>query len=516
MKALSAWATALCFLCACADARPTGVRYRTERDLWRINQEYQRLSIKRTLVEPATWRDLAARYERVAAAVTATATRDGDAAVPQAVREVRALAARALVSAAHLQASVGDTLTMLHNFERVTTEFQDVQSVLGEVVLAQGRIAESQADWEKAAAAYERVVVTTTPHPGDPGVAGVVLDLPLRIARLRARTGASQGDSTLTRGKLHPEAYAAATRVYSEWITAQPNSRVEAEARLRLAEVAADQERWPDALAQLQQVEAQASRTADSNLDPGNIRLTTAMVQSRASIPPDSVRATLRSVVQDFPQSQAAPRALLAMAAQAAGQASVNEALEYLDELQSDYPHASSIGSQGMLMRSRILEREGRWAEAQDVLRALPVQHPLSEAALQAPLDVASHYARAQDHEETEAALERAEQEYRDLLARYPTGQNSLLVRTKLVQTLLLQKNHEVALGELLSMGEALQGSPQGAAFMLQAARLAHNELGDPPRAAQILERLGKLYPNMEIGRWASGEAARLREVNSE
>ena len=145
------------------------------------------------------------------------------------------------------------------------------------------------------------------------------------------------------------------------------------------------------------------------------------------------------------------------------------------------------------------------------MFKALPVQHPLTEAALLAPLETIAHYQRAEDSKETEAALVRAEGAYRDFVQRYPPGPITLSARAKLVQTLVLQKRFEDAIAELLSMSDDLREQPQGAALLLDAARIAHGQLGDSTRAAEILERLASRYPNMSMGRWAKAEVARLR-----
>ena len=503
---------ALC--AACGNEQGVGSRYRAERALWHLNREYRRLSIKPELVESETWRNLAQGYETLAQGTDTSASSAGD---PLA-QDIHTLVARALVNAAQIHAGIGDSTAMRANYGRVIAEFQDVPLLVGEVKLAQGRMHEYAKLWVEAAKAYETILEHIEPQPGEPGVPGLVIEIPLRVARLhrQASMDAAPGDTSAVRSAPVQAAYEQAEEHYRRWITAKPESRLALESRLRLADVAADCGRWQVAMGELRQIEAQIAADRSSTLDPGNVRLSMAMVQSRASAAPGPTRDLLLSVPRDYPKSPAAAQALLTLATLDARQGAVDEALDALDRLRDEYAGASSLNANGMLLRGRLLEREGRWPEALDVFRSLPVRHPLSDPALLAPLEVVAHYKRVEDATETAAALERAEREYRELLTRYPSHQTTLPIRTKLAQVLAMQHRNEEALVELMGIADALPGNPQGASIMLQAAKFAYNDMGDRKRAAEILGNLAQRYPNMEVGRWAAAEAVRLREVSSE
>ena len=514
MKARLAVVLVLAGLGACGGEALIGARYRAERELWHLNEEYRRLEIKPQLVGPDTWRALAVRYEEMATSYEIAPKTDTADTV---AHEVRTLVARSLISAAQIRANVGDSLQMHANYSRVLANFQDIPLLVAEVVLAQGRIAEAVQKWGEAASAYAGIVEHVAPLPGDPGVPGAVLELPLRVARLRHQEivqAVAAGDTTGARAAARA-AYVDAEQRYAYWISTQPETRLALEARLHLADTAADQAHWQVALQELRLVERQVAGSKEPIVDAGNVRLSIALVQNRFA-PAESTTATLLSLLADYPKSPAAPRALLALANQAARLGATNEALDYLDRLRDDYAGAEQINAEGLLTRGRLLERDSRWTEALDTFRSLPVRHPLSEPALQAPLEIVAHYTRVEDTKEADAALARAEREYRELLARYPAHPITLSTRTKLVQTLALQKRNDEALTEMLAISDALQGNPQGATYMLQAARFAYNTMNDHPRAAEILARLAKSYPNMDIGRWAAAEATRLQEGGSQ
>ena len=136
MKTRLAVVLVLAGLGACGGEALIGARYRAERELWHLNEEYRRLDIKPQLVGPDTWRALAVRYEEMAASyeiAPKTATADTVA------HEVRTLVARSLISAAQIRANIGDSLQMHANYTRVLANFQDIPLLVAEVVLAQGR-----------------------------------------------------------------------------------------------------------------------------------------------------------------------------------------------------------------------------------------------------------------------------------------------------------------------------------------------------------------------------------------
>ena len=502
---------------ACGNQAAVGLRYRLERDLWKLTQEFRRLSIKPLLVEQETWRSLAVRFETLAASTSTTLQGSGANSQDPAVHDARSLVARALVNAAQLRSVIGDSVEMLADYERVIADFQDVPLIVGEVALAQGRLAEGRRQWDAAVSAYTSILDRVEPRPEEPGVPSAVLELPLRIARLQVQSlaAAQPGDTSAATRAVARALYDPARQRYNGWIAAHPKSRIELEARIKLADIAGDLGQWSEALGELRQVEAQLVAMQDPALDPGHIRFSMAAALARAQVQPESTATMLLSVVKDYPKSPAAPRALLSLALQSAGQGAPNEALDYLDRLRDEYPEAEDLLAEGMLTRARILERESRWPEALDVYKSLPVQHPLSAAALQAPLEIVAHYQRVEDAAQMTAALAQAERDYRDFLSRYPRSRGTITARTNLVRTLMLQKQSEAALTELLGIAESLRESPDGANFMLQAARLAYGDMKDPKRAADILANLGTRYPNMEIGRWAAGEATRLREVKT-
>lgn len=505
---LCALACPLLIVLGCSAPNEVGVRFRAERDLWRANREARRLGIQPKLASQEDWQSLAKRYEGIAAEYGKMPARGDDSEAGRASSEVRQVAARALISAAEVHAVAGDSTRMMQDYVRVASEFQDLPLLAGEVALVRGRLAASKGQLQEAIDAYQTVLGAVTPDPGGVGVGAAVIDLPLVIARLRTRVA---GGTLAAAGPYYEEARAR----YQDWIDANPGTLIALDSRRRLADVAADRGDWGTAIASMRELEKELRSKEVPGRDPASMRLAIAVMETRTDPSGEATQKTLTSLLEDYPGSPSAPQALLTLASNAAGRGQLDEALAHLDRIQKDYPTATDIIAQGLLARGQLLERNGRWPEALETFRSLPVEQPTSDAALQAPLEIVAHYERMNDEAGANKALTDAEKHYRDFIARYPPGRSSLAAQVKLAQTLAKQKRYDEAVTNLVAMGESLSDSPQGASFFLDAARLARNEMGDKARAAEILERTAKLYPNAEIGRWAVTEASRLREEST-
>lgn len=492
------------FLAGCGGAG-IGRRYQAERELWKAQQEAQRLSIQPRLVEHDTWRRLASTFEAIAAGNASVEPGDTDTPTGKISADIRAISARALISAAQIYAGVGDTLRMMATYERVRQEFDDLPQATSEVALAQGRIAEARRDWSAAASAYETVIQRIEPNPGESGLAGMVLDLPLRAARLRATAA---GDTTAAGRSPH---YAKARTYYEDQITRHPDTAVAAECRIHLAEMDNDLGNWTQAIGRLGEAEKEIAALDPPPRDPAEVRYTIGMIQAGRQGQAEAAKNTFESLVTDYPESKMAPRALIAAASVVSRSGDVESALGYLDRVRDDYPQAETQAAQAMLIRGRILERNDRWGEALKVFRALPTEHPVSESALAAPLEVVAHYSRMNDTTAVNQELARAEASYREFLDRYPPGPATVSARQKLVQTLSLQSRYGDAVQELVGLGKSLGPTSQGAQFLLQAAQMSIVQLADTARTADILEYTGQLFSDAEVGRWALSEAKRLR-----
>lgn len=499
---------------SCSSDQEVGARYRIERELWQTNKEVRRLSLRPDLITDSQWREVAGRYERVVAEYgeAAVAVNEAPGTASAISREIRLLMARALINAAQVYAVVGDSIPMLQTYQRVATEFNDMNEVAVEVALARGQIAESRQEWAAAATHYQVLLDRLQPAPGEPGAAGALTTMPIRIARLRARDVLTTTADTTKARSLIEGLFAQARGYYDGWIAAQPGTRLELESIQQLASIATDLGNWRLAIAHLRALEGKMLAYEAPPGDPAEVRYALAMTQSRVEALADSSRSTLLALLKDYPDSPVVPQVLLTLAAMSPTEV----ALDYLDQLRNGHPSSQAHLSQGQLMRARVLEQDGRWAEAYEILRALPMDQPVSEVALQAPMEIIKHYQRVEDEKGLAEALSKAEGQYREFVERYPPGPPRFSARGKLIETLYLQKRYEDAIAELLDFSESMGKSPNAAPLLIEAAKLARDQLGDKDRAIEILERTVALHGETAAGRWAADEVARLQEASQE
>jgi outer membrane protein assembly factor BamD (BamD/ComL family) len=499
MKRVLAFALlTLGLLAGCAGDPDLGNRFRAERALWDASAEVARLSIRPELVNEATWHKVVDRFSAIPAQYPAK----GKGATAVELREVHA---HALLAAARIYSTLGDSLAMFDVYSRIEHEYQDLPRVTGEVAFARGRLAESRNDWNGALAAYQEALTRVAPKSGDAGVPGAVMELPLRMARIRV---VAAHDSTL--GFRH-QAYRDAETYYGNMI-AKADTLTALDARAYMADVAADQNEWDEAASQLKAMEKVLNGMKPAPRDPASTRYALAQLQIRSKAPGENVQATLNSLIKDYPESPFVAQAHLSLAYIYAQNGNSDQALQALDAVAAAKNAPEDLAGQALLLKAQLLDRMGKWADAQQILAALPVDHPLSEAALLAPIEVVRHYERAGDTEGTQAALAKAETAYRDFLERYPTGPVSVLAQEKLARTLTQEKRYDLAVAEFVRLGEALGQHPAGAQYLTAAAQLALLQLGDTTRAAEILDRTATQYANRKVGQWASEEAARLRK----
>jgi tetratricopeptide (TPR) repeat protein len=490
------FALALVLACAgCSGDPAMESRFSAEREIWRTTREFTRLSIRPDLVEEEQWRDLANRFEAIGSAYSDVPASADTGRASRAADQTRALAAHAYSRAGDVYAGIGDTAAAVGAYAAIETAFPDHPVAVGGSVLSRARIAEARGDTAAAIEGYRRVLDLVPPRTGVAGVQGAVLQLPLRVARLAAAAGA--GDT----------AYGEARSYYEKLVGDGGGNAFEA--RSRLIDVATDVKDWNAAIAEMRLLEEEMRALDDPPEDPARVRLGIAEAQRFGLGDVAGGMATLHSVLEEYPGSPSGARALLALARLDEGRGRTQEALARLDRLGREFPGETDLVAEGALHRARILEREDRWPEALEILRALPIDHPLTEPALQAPLEIAAHYERGTDPAAFRQALDEAERSYRETIDRFPDRQFAVAARERLIRVLLAGEDHEAALEELLRLGEIARGTAMGAGYLLSAARIAETETGEPERALDLYRLIADRYPGTEFAERAAAAIER-------
>ncbi len=505
-RGLLALAAAALLLAGCADGAAVGRRYRAERALWRLNHEWQRLAIRPDLVSDADRDRLAAGYVELGRRFGGPTAPGDSSEASRAAVETRAVAARALLTAADIYRGSNLLERADSLYRAVETGFPDLPRMAAEGALDRGRLAEAEGRVADAAAAYRRVLGLVPPRLGDRGVQGEVLSLPLHVARLEA------GQAADTTAAARSPYYDQARQYYQRVVERAADPALRLQARSRMVDIATDLGRWGTAVGELTALDRDvaADSSAAAAVDRGEIRYALAEAWRRSGRPDSSV-AVLEALIQDSPRSEFAPRALLALAADANRRGDTQAALDDLDRMPKEYPDAEEERASALLLKARILEHADRWPKALEIYRSLPVEHPLSVAALSAPLDVVEHYSRSGEAQARGDALDQAEKTYREFLQRYPSAGLATGARARLAQVMILEKRYPEAVDELARVASDRRRTPQGVAALLQAADLAYGQAGDTTRAAELLDQGAEWYQGTDFARRIREAADRLR-----
>lgn len=504
-----AWISALIVVSVwgCGGSSPESRRFKAESELFELNKDWRELNIKPELVAKEDRVEIADRFVALANRHRDVAATSDTSEAGQAALQTRAIVARALITAGDIHAGLGEGALADSLYGRVIDTYDDLPRMVAEAAIDRGVVAEGEGRLRDAAAAYARAVGRVMPSAEGAGPERRIMPLPLHIARLRAQAaGDTLGES------LAP--YYKESRAYYEALAGRfAGQPLGIEARSRLVDAATDLGEWSEAIRQLRVLEGEIRGLAVEGHDLGEIRYAIAEAQRRMG-QADAGAATMESVLKDAPKSPLAPRALIALALYAEDRGRTPGALAYLERVPKEYPGAEDERALAMLARARIYERTGRWQEALELYRALPLEHPLSEPALLAPIEIVQHHSRTGDAEARGRALKDAEASFREFIERYPSQAYTILARAKLVEVLTTEKRYGEAVDELLVIAQAQKGKQAGVLSLLRAASLALTEMKDVDRALEILDRGSSWYEGSDLGRRLAGEAGRIRREN--
>jgi|GEM_PF-1417411 len=492
---------------SCSGELEEGRRYRAERDLSQANREFETLRIRPQDVAPETWQAMADRFEDIAerykSPTKETSNRD-------LTNEIQAISARASFTAAQVYSALGDSGRVSEIYQQMAMDFGHLDQVFGEIALARGQLAERGGEFGKAIELYQSIIDRVPPEITEANVAGIVMGLPLRIAKLRLKE---------TGGSDPKDCYADAKAYYEGVVRDYPGERLQVEAQSKLTEVASELEDWDHAIELLETLEAQLLEMEDPPRHPSEVRFSIAGIQTRAEMDPALTRDCLLSILEEYPDCEIKANVLSAIAINAVKREQAEEAIAYFDRIIEEHADDEDAAPEAMLQRGRVLGArtfwaKDRWPEALDQFRAISIQYPITQAALKAPLEIAKHYAVAGDSVASLAALDKAERDYRSFITRYPPGPIVYFARERLIQALSLMRNFDDAVSEMVRLGDDLAGTPRGASHLVAAARMAFIELEDTTRASTILVHTSEVYQTQRVGQWAAAEADRIRGSN--
>lgn len=475
-------------------------RYRAERDLWLADRARQELPSPAGRNRPA-WTALALSYEQIARTYGDPGLR-GEAAAP-----FESIAGRALLSASELRAASFDSIRSIDLLEELAERPSLPSSLAALVAIRRASLFEREGHPAEAIELFEFAIsgIEWTAESLPLGrLSSSLLELPLRLSRLHARvSGLDEVAAARERAR----------RCYAGILEA-PDVQTRIGAHRCLVELALDERSWDTAIALLDTLAVEFEKIDDPRFDPNETRRRTLEVMHLAwvedGIEPTGWQDRFYTLLETDPLGRYAAPALLNRAEALARMGEPRAAIDLITQLLSTY-RRSPVRPQARLLEARIEERTGRWRDALVAYRTVHNEFPLEPEGLLVAVEMARHHLAREDWAAASLALQEAEEQYREVIARFPEGPHTRVARARLVETLELLGRPRDMLEELLVWSDTVAHTAEEITLLVRAGRLARVELGDRARAIEIYQRLAERFPGTRTGAWSSREVDRLR-----
>jgi tetratricopeptide (TPR) repeat protein len=204
--------------------------------------------------------------------------------------------------------------------------------------------------------------------------------------------------------------------------------------------------------------------------------------------------ATYDEIVERYPSSPFAARALLETGVLLEGPEQRREALKRYGRVLESYGSEEATASIALFRQAMIRDQLGDWPGAKQDLERLPVRYPRTRGALEAPFAIVEHYARGGEMLAMRLALLRAVESYRSMVATDSTSVHAADARWNMARCYAGLERWEDALHEIDGMAARHRGLAITANAILEAARISER-LGQKARAAAYLQRFLADYP---------------------
>ena len=320
-------------------------------------------------------------------------------------------------------------------------------------------------------------------------------DAILAIPEAMVRMYRDLNDSTNAKAALS-EAGAYYRRILA---TPQP-PLLDAQVRARLIRVELEQGDWDEGMKDVQVLRRLAAASpALKDLEP-EIRYSEAkltMMRTGKANPAESV-ALFDKVAKDFPRSPFAGRALMDAATLLEIHNKLPEALSYYRRVTESYDNQPDIAPPAFFRRAMLEDKLGDWERAKNLLEGIPVRYPETMAALEAPIAIASRYARVGQQDAARQAVNRAIETYRRLIARDTTSNFGPLYRWSILRCNILLGDKKGALNTIDEMSRKDLGHPITEQALLHGGVIAH-ELKQDDRARTYLQKFLATYPRSTL-----------------
>ncbi len=237
------------------------------------------------------------------------------------------------------------------------------------------------------------------------------------------------------------EAYGQATEIYREIIGKWPETKSAVIATNYFAALLADQERWHELAALLEQ---KSTNQADTAHLAEYMHLKGLLLHHRLNRSAEATQV-FQDFLEKFPGHGLAPHARFEIAKITMAQNNFEEARELFKALVKEYRNVPEVAARAREELARSFEAEGDWDAAVNEYRFLAKEFETTPPGLAAMFYIANYYTERQETKLAETAYNEAIVFYQEIIRKYPQSLVAGIAQEQIAYCFLTQKKWDEA-----------------------------------------------------------------------
>jgi len=486
---IAAALTAVLLAAGCGDSPWIRQRYLTERSYWSASREEIATRLVADRPDSVALLALRSSYRGVSPNIDLAQFPTRTAGQRGIRRDVKRVMVTAALDAGRIALEANRSDLALEDCDRART-LADEDSLLRKTAdfLRVDVLRESRQD-DAALEAMQRILDQYQPTiPPGPYVEDPVLALPEAMVVVRKQMGDREGANRA----LHAAETYYRTLLHRPW-----PAEGEAGIRARLVRLELEDEDWDDALSDLRRLQGLAQSTPSLGEHQPEIHYFEATIKAKKLEWSDPLAAVapLDAVVSEYPKSSYAARAAYDAGVLLEARGRRKDALDRYRIVAERYGEDGDVAPDAAYRRALLADQMGDWATSKNLLEAIPIRYPESQAALDAPMAIVRHYQASGESDGVQNSLRRAVVTYQSFLAGRPQSSYRGGYRWALAQAQFQLGQWDAGLSTIDDMAANDPGHPLTSQGLLQASKIAEAH-GLKPRAAGFLRRYLALHPD--------------------
>ncbi len=215
-------------------------------------------------------------------------------------------------------------------------------------------------------------------------------------------------------------------------------------------------------------------------------------------------------VVERTPGTMWAARAQAVIGSFYADQQHYDKAREAFGLVIQNYNRYSDLALGARIGIAKSYEREDRWEEAAKAYAEISAYHPWSTVGLDAPLYIATVYAKRQQPEQAKKAYERAARAYTKLIPNAPSPEMALQVKGYLALAYHQLGRWDQAVAILEEVKASTSPGVNRPYVLLALGMIYQQRLGSTDKAAELYTTLAQEFPEHPFGKLAKTKLTEL------